>query len=56
MDDLQKTNEQNGKKEAFENPEKEKQAIEQQMEQSSESLKKEHRKQASKSQQSAANK
>jgi hypothetical protein len=54
MDDLQKTNEQNGKKEAFENPEKEKQAIEQQMEQSSESLKKEHRKQASKSQQSAA--
>jgi hypothetical protein len=54
LDDLQKTNEQNGKKEDFENPEKEKESIEQQMDQSSESLKKQNRQQASKSQQSAA--
>jgi hypothetical protein len=54
LDDLQKTNEENGKKEQFENPENEKKAIEQQMDQSSESLKKNNRPQASKAQQAAA--
>lgn len=54
LDDLQKTNDANGKKENFDNPEEEKKSIDEQMGQGSENLKKNNRKQAAKAQQSAA--
>ncbi|MBD1393543.1 DUF4175 family protein [Mucilaginibacter glaciei] len=54
LDDLKKTDDQNGNKEKFDNPEKEKQAIDEQMKQSSNSLQKKNNQQAAKSQQQAA--
>jgi hypothetical protein len=54
LDDLQKENEKNGNKQDFKNPENEKKAIDEQMDKSSDALKKNERQQASKSQQQAA--
>ena len=54
LGDLQKANKENADKEAFENPEKEQQSIDEQMKESSVNLKKNNRPQASKSQKEAA--
>jgi hypothetical protein len=54
LDDLQKENEKTGAKQDFKNPEKEQEAIEQKMKDGTESLKKNSRPQASKSQKEAA--
>ncbi|MEB0261669.1 MULTISPECIES: DUF4175 family protein [unclassified Mucilaginibacter] len=54
LDELQKENEKNGNKQEFKNPEAEKQLIDEQMNKSSDALKKNSRPQASKAQQQAA--
>ncbi len=55
LDELNKDNEQNDKKMGFENPEKEEQNIDQQMQQSADDLQKQNSSKASQSQQQAAN-
>ncbi|TSD64734.1 DUF4175 family protein [Inquilinus sp. KBS0705] len=54
LDDLQKAAEQSGAKQEFTNPEKEKNAIDEQMKQSADQLQKNNRKQAAESQKKAA--
>ncbi|GGH09962.1 DUF4175 family protein [Mucilaginibacter phyllosphaerae] len=54
LDELQKENEKGGNKQEFKNPDAEKQAIDEQMDKSTDALKKNNRPQASKAQQQAA--